>query len=259
MSIHKTEAIVLKTQDLRETSLIANFYTRDFGKLSGVLKGIRQEPGKFASTLEPFSHNDIIFYKRRNSALHLVSQCELKDNFDNMRKNIFKIGLGSVMMELLSSIMAQEDKNIEVFDLALACLKEMEASNNPSKIATIFKIKMLELSGFKPHLDSCVSCCMRIDGQSKFSLSLGGLLCLKCASKDNTARSIFRGTIATVLHIEKNDFKGTLNLGINPQIKKELDLLLNAFLNFHLEKELKSQKVLNKLESASSMAKGRSL
>jgi len=259
MSIHKTEAIVLTTHDLRETSLIANFYTRDFGKLSGVLKGIRQEQGKFASTLEPFSYNDIIFYKNRNSALHLVSQCELRDNFDNMRKNIFKIGLGSVMMELLSSIMAQEDKNIEVFDLVLACLKEMEASNNPSKIATIFKIKMLELSGFKPHLDSCVSCDSRIDGQSKFSLSLGGLLCLKCASKDNTARSIFRGTIATILHIEKTDFKGNLNLGMNPQIKKELDLLLNAFLNFHLEKELKSQKVLNKLGNLSSVVRRRSL
>jgi len=259
MSIHKTEAIVLKTQDLRETSMIANFYTRDFGKLSGVLKGIRQEQGKFASTLEPFSHNDIIFYKKRNSALHLVSECELKDNFDEMRKNIFKIGLSSVMMELISTIMPQEDKNVEVFDLVLACLKEMEVSNNPSKIATIFKIKMLELSGFKPHLDSCVSCGARTDVQSKFSLSLGGLLCLKCASRDNAARSIFRGTIATILHIEKNDFKGNLNLGMNPQIKKELDLLLNAFLNFHLEKELKSQKVLNKFENVSSVSRRRFL
>ena len=37
---------------------------------------------------------------------------------------------------------------------------------------------------------------------------------------------------------------------MNPQIKKELNIILNAFLNFHLEKELKSQKVLNKLNEA---------
>ncbi|MFH1281989.1 MAG: hypothetical protein ABIH91_04680, partial [Candidatus Omnitrophota bacterium] len=59
---------------------------------------------------------------------------------------------------------------------------------------------------------------------------------------------IFRGTIATVLHIERNVFSASLNLGMNPQIKKELDLILNAFLNFHLGKELKSQRLLNKLE-----------
>jgi len=38
-----------------------------------------------------------------------------------------------------------------------------------------------------------------------------------------------------------------LNLGLNPQIKKELRIILNSFLNFHLERELNSQKVLNKL------------
>ena len=62
------------------------------------------------------------------------------------------------MMEMVSSIMQLEDKNEEVFDLTLASLKELETNYNPEKIATIFKIKMLSLSGFKPHFDSCVSC-----------------------------------------------------------------------------------------------------
>jgi len=56
--------------------------------------------------------------------------------------------------------------------------------------------------------------------------------------------------VASILNIERNDFKNNLNLGMNPQIKKELDIILNAFLNFHLERELKSQKVMNKLEAA---------
>lgn len=247
MSIHKTEAIVLKTHDFRETSLIANFYTRDFGKLSGILKGIKQEPAKFASTLEPFSYNEIVFYKKRNSALHLVSQCDLRDNFGLIRQNISKVGTASLMMELIDEIMPPEDKNEEVFNLILICLKELETNNNADKIMTVFKIKMLALSGFKPNFDSCACCGSKVMDQSKFSLILGGLLCLRCAPKDLKARSIFRGTVASILHIEKNDFKNNLNLGMNPQIKKELNYILNAFLNFHLEKELKSQKVLNKL------------
>jgi DNA repair protein RecO len=46
MSIHKTEAIVLSRRDFRETSLIANFFTRDYGRISGLLKGIRKEPSE---------------------------------------------------------------------------------------------------------------------------------------------------------------------------------------------------------------------
>ena len=83
--------------------------------------------------------------------------------------------------------------------------------------------------------------------QAKFSLAQGGLLCSRCFGKDTKARSIFRGTTATLLHIQKNDFCVNLNLGMNPQIKKELEVILNSFINFHLEKELKSQRVLNEL------------
>jgi len=247
MSIHKTEAVILQRRNFRETSLIADFFTRDFGKISGLLKGIRTEPKKFASTMEPFSFNEIIFYEKRHSSLHLVSQADNLSNFDSIRNNMTKIGIASYMMELLSAVMPQEDKNEEVFNLTLLCLNELTLTNNPEKIMTIFKIKMLALSGFKPHFDSCISCQDRILGQAKFSLMLGGLLCPRCSPKDLASRSIFRGTIASILHIEKNDFRNNLNLGLNPDIKRELEVILNAFINFHLEKELKSQKVLAKL------------
>lgn len=252
MSIHKTEAIVLRKRDFRETSLIVTFYTRDFGKLTGIMKGIRTEPSKFASTVEPFSHNEIIFYRKLNSSLHLVSQCDVRDNFDSLRQSIAGVGVGSLMMELVDAVMPLEDKNEEIFDLALAGLKELGVNGNCEKIATIFKIKILSLSGFKPHLDSCISCGDRILTHSRFSLSLGGLLCLRCNGKDTGARSIFRGTVATVLHIERNDLKSNLNLGMNPQIKKELGLLLDGFLNFHLERELKSQRVMNRMKEVRS-------
>ncbi|MFA4854207.1 MAG: DNA repair protein RecO [Candidatus Omnitrophota bacterium] len=250
MSIDKASALVLSRRDCRETSLIAEFYTNEFGKISGLLKGIRSQPEKFASNLEPFSLNEIVFYRKTHSPLHLVSQADKLDNFTRIRQSIEKTIMAGFMMELIASVMQPEDKNEEIFNLALASLKELETNYNPEKIATIFKIKMLALSGFKPHFDSCVSCNDKITGQSRFSLSLGGLLCPRCMHRDPAARAIFRGTVATTLHIERNDFRASLNLGMNPQIKKELDLILNAFLNFHLGKELKSQKLLNKLEVA---------
>jgi len=249
MPIHKTQAIVINKFDFRETSLIVNFYTKDFGKISGVLKGIRKEPKKFASTLEPFSHNEIVFYRSRNSSLHLVSQADVVNNFHGIRSSMMKMGLGGVLTELIHSIMPQEDINEEIFELTLSTLKELETAYDSDKIIMIFKIKLLALSGFKPHFDSCVSCLSRIAGQSKFSVIFGGLLCEKCSPKDMKARSIFRGTVASILHIERNDLKTNLNLGLNPQIKKELDFVLNQFLNFHLGKKLKSESVVESLRT----------
>jgi DNA repair protein RecO (recombination protein O) len=252
MAIIKTEAIVLKRYDLRETSLLVTFFTLDFGKVSGELKGIRTDPRKFASQVEVFSHNEIIFYQKRNSSVHLVSQCDLKNGFMLIKQNMPAITAASVIVELLDGIMPQEDKNEEVFRLAVSALSELTAGN-AEKITTVFKIKLLSLSGFKPHLDSCVSCGSSVAAMPKFSLNLGGLLCPKCNSKDLSARSIFKGTVATILHIERNDLKSNLSLGMNPQIKKELELVLNSFLNFHLGRDLKSQRTINKLEIAGAM------
>ncbi|MFA5200086.1 MAG: DNA repair protein RecO [Candidatus Omnitrophota bacterium] len=250
MSIDKACGLILNKRDLRETSLIVELYTREFGKITGEVKGIRTDPKKFATDFELFSLNEIVFYRKTHSHFHLISQADKVENFTGIRQSIERATTAGFMMELVGSIMQLEDKNEEIFNLALSAIKELETNYNPEKIATIFKIKILSLSGFKPHFDSCVSCREKIMGQSKFSLSLGGLLCPACMHKDSSSRSIFRGTIATILHIEKNTFSNSLSLGMNPQIKKELDIILNAFLNFHLGRELKSQRVLNKIEEA---------
>lgn len=248
MAIHKADAIVLGKKDFRETSLIVNFYTKEFGKLSGILKGIRKDPRKFASTLEPFSHNEIVFYRSRHTSLHLVSQCDVKDNFSDIRKDLAKTGAGSVIMELLEAVMPQEDKNEEIFALTVNVLKEMSAYGSAEKLLTIFKIKMLALSGFKPNFDSCVSCNSGISSQEvRFSLNLGGLLCSRCQRKDPQSRSIFKGTVSSIQYIQKNPLPNTLSLGMNPVIKKELGYILNSFVNFHLGKKIRSESVMHQL------------
>ena len=134
MAIHKTEAIVLNTQNFRQTSLIANFYTRDFGKLSGILKGIRQDHSKFNSNLDVFSLNEIIFYKKTNSSLHLVTSCDLKRDFRLIKNDLERLRKAFSLVELLSALTVQEDRNVEVFDLSLACLEQLESNSNLNKI-----------------------------------------------------------------------------------------------------------------------------
>ncbi len=65
MSAIKTQAFILKTQVYRDTSLLGDFYTRDHGRIKGVIKGIRDTRARFGSTLEPFSLNEILFYKKK--------------------------------------------------------------------------------------------------------------------------------------------------------------------------------------------------
>ena len=89
MSATKNQAFILKTQDYRDTSILGDLYTKDYGRIRGIVKGIRDTRARFGSTLEPFSLNEILFYRRRKGGdLHLVTHVELTDLFQDVREDL---------------------------------------------------------------------------------------------------------------------------------------------------------------------------
>ncbi|MDD2654344.1 MAG: recombination protein O N-terminal domain-containing protein, partial [Candidatus Omnitrophica bacterium] len=47
--VTKAEGILLKRNNFRETSLLVSFFTKEFGKINGLIKGVRKDPKKIAS------------------------------------------------------------------------------------------------------------------------------------------------------------------------------------------------------------------
>lgn len=243
--IVKTEGIVLKSFDFRETSRIATFFTRDYGKVKGVLKGIRKDPKKFGSSVEKFSVNDVVYYQYRNSDIHLISQCDMKDFFSGLRNDLERMTAASYAAELIDTLMPPEEQNLEIYDLMQAFLKSLQTCPDVSKLVQTFQIKILSLSGFRPHLETCVQCSKNVAQAPRFSLRLGGLLCGVCNDTASEATPISLGAVASILHIQKNNWDTSLRLGMAPFVKKELKYVLNHFLVFHLERHLHSTKFLS--------------
>jgi DNA repair protein RecO (recombination protein O) len=245
--IVKTEGIVLKSFDFRETSRIATFFTRDFGKVKGVLKGVRKDPQKFGSSVEKFSLNDIVFYQYRNSDIHLVSHCDMKEFFSGLRRDLERMTAASYASELVDALIVPEDKNLEIYELMQAFLQCLQTTPDVGKLVHTFQIRILSFSGFKPHLEDCVGCGRKVSASPSFSLSLGGLVCGLCRRANagtGEATPISLGAVASILHIQRNDWESSLRLNLAPVIRKELKYVLNHFLAFHLERHLRSTRFL---------------
>lgn len=240
--ILKTDALVLKAIDFRETSRIVTFFTRDHGKITGILKGIRKDHRKFGSTVDRFSVNHIVFYHYRNSEIHLVSQCDLKDFFFPVRQDLEKSLAACYILELVSAIMPAEEKNLKVYELMLDFLGSLAESRDINQLVFNFQIKILLYSGFKPHLDTCLKCRRKITGRARFSLHDGGLVCGSCPAADTTVHFVSQGAVASILHVERSEWPAGLRLKMTEPIKKELKYVLNNFLVYHLGRRLKSAK-----------------
>lgn len=250
MSIDKTQGIILKKIDIRETSVIATFYTKEFGKIKGLLKGVREDPNKVGSPLELFSNNDIVFYRKIRSEIHLISHCDLKENFSEIRKDLGKIYLASYIVMLIDLIVASEDKNEEIFNLMVDFFNSLSTRDDISHLEKLFEIKLLALSGFKPYFDACIVCSKKITKQAHFSLKLGGLICSDCIAQDRAATHISEGAIASLLHLEQESWGQALRLRLSKVLDQELSLMLKQFLNFHTGIDLRIKTEFNKLDLA---------
>lgn len=243
MIIH-TKGIVLKTFDLRETSRIATFFTKDHGKVKGVLKGIRKDFKKFGSSVDRFSVNDIVYYQYTKSDLHLISQCDLTQFYFMIRQDYKRNVAANYMLELVDTVMPLEHPNKKVYQLMLDFLQGLEAVKDIDKLIHIFQIKILTLSGFRPHIDACVKCRKVVMEKARFSLKAGGLICANCPTSESHFTMISRGTVASILHIEKSTWPKSLQLGLTNTAKKELKYILNNFLVYHLGRKIKAEKYL---------------
>ena len=148
------------------------------------------------------------------------------------------------MLELVDTVMPSEYPNKKVYQLMLDFLKELETVKDIDKLIHIFQIKILVLSGFRPHIDACVKCRKVIEGRARFSLQAGGLICTHCPTSETHFTMISKGTVASILHIEKNNWLKSIQLGLTNTVRKELKYILNNFLVYHLGRKIKAAKYL---------------
>ena len=250
MSIQTTEAIVLRSINFAESSKIVTFYSPQFGKIKGIAKGARSAKSKFGSSLEIFSHIVLVFYQKKTD-IQLISQCDLKNPFLNIRNDLVKTAYASYFIELINKTIEGAQDSEQIFDLIINALTTLETTNvEPEVLAHFFEVRLLKMLGCIPVFDRCVNCGAKIVN-GKFSCRLGGIINNECWGADESALSVSLGTILTIQHLQASDFSALSRLKLNKLSSKELKLVLESYIKYTLVKSLNSLKFLEKINDFS--------
>jgi len=248
MAIQKTQGIVLKREELRETSIILTVYSRDFGKLKLISKGVRLPEQRFISAYELFAFDDIVFYERKKSGFFFLSQCELIDYFPSIRESLDRISYATYFIQCIDSVTPLGEKNRLLYDLLVNSLELLATKASPKRVARIFEIKVLSILGFMPRLKTCANCGKGLNGKSmRFSLSSGGVLCGGCLGTDKKAQPVLAGTVNFISHIEGLPFEKVKMIKVSARVGSELERLLENFIGYHLDIRLKSRDFIRKV------------
>jgi len=251
MAIQKSEAILLRRQDLRETSMILTFYTKDFGKIKGIVRGVRGPRAQFGGGgFEIFALDSIVFYERKTSDIYTISQCDLLEFFDPVRGSLEALAHAAYMVELVDSVTGLSDPHAGVFELLLNSLKLLAGGSSAKRITRIFEIKLLDLLGLMPTLRQCATCGKDTEIGCRFSLRHGGLICKTCAATDRESVPMLPGTVKFIELVRTLPFDKVSRVKVTREIGKELEGLLRKFLNYHIERRLKTVDFLREIEKA---------
>ncbi|MFC1508608.1 DNA repair protein RecO [Candidatus Omnitrophota bacterium] len=150
MAIQTEDAVLLRKKDFRETSFILSFFTRNFGKVHGILKGARGSRAR--STVNPlfFSLNQIVYYEKKKSDFFIISQCETQEIFLNILSDWERTSVAYYILELADVFTEPGLSSEEIFVALLNSFRFLNDNKEPSSIARLFEIKLLMSLGLWP-------------------------------------------------------------------------------------------------------------
>jgi DNA repair protein RecO (recombination protein O) len=183
MAAEKAIALVVRGTDWSETSRIATLFTREFGKVRALAKGGRRLKSNFDVAFDLLTVCQIVFLRKAHGGLDLLTEARLEEQFPALRANLPALYAGYYVAELLADGTQDYDPHAELFDAALAVLRELGAAGDPHAPVSAFELVWLRELGYSPRLDACAGC-----GRERrhpevgalFSAASGGVLCPEC-------------------------------------------------------------------------------
>ena len=148
MALKKTEAIILRHRHFGNTSFIFTLYTKNYGKIETLAKGIKKGICRGEGSTEILSHIELIYYEKESQTLRLLSHLYLLNSFKSLRTNPLKFAYASYLIELIGSLIHGEEKNEKIYYLLLRSLHRMENEQDINRLIHFFEIKLIGLLGY---------------------------------------------------------------------------------------------------------------
>lgn len=249
MPQHKTPAVVLYSMDLAEWDKLVTFFSRDFGKLKGVAKGAKRSRKRFGSGLEPLTCINLSFFEKERSSLVRLNHCDIVESYPHIHDDVLKVGYANYLSELINEMVAEREANKELFKLFITFLHLLNEPYFREEFIRIFELRLLSLSGYQPELMKCMNCRKEVNGEKEhqFNLSRGGIICSDCFKGSRNYPALSGGTIKILQRAQTIELKKVTRLFFSPQAREESRKILPRFIEYHLEKPLKSLRFLEHL------------
>jgi DNA repair protein RecO (recombination protein O) len=240
MPTYQADAVVLRRLDYGEADRILTLLTREHGKLSAIAKGSRRSKARLTSSLDLFARSTMMLAKGRN--LDVVAQAQRRGDVRHIAGDLHRTAYACMVAEVADKVLEERHPVDDVFDLIVATIERLNTvDRSPRADSAWFVMRILDLLGYQPQLFDCAGCGGALpEAAGWFSPLLGGVLCRRCGAHDQAGSPVSVNGLKVLRLMAAGD--GTLydRLKLTPQLLHEIEDALEAQLEYHLDRRLKS-------------------
>jgi DNA repair protein RecO (recombination protein O) len=245
--LYRDEAVVLRTQKLGEADRIVTLLTRRHGRVRAVAKGVRRTGSKFGARVEPFMHVDLQLHTASvegSTGLDIVTQAETLSPYgEAIAGDYARYTAGTAVLETAERLTDEErEPSLRLYLLTVGALRALaEAEHAPTLVLDAFILRALAISGYEPVLDSCSRCDLAGPHRA-FVVAAGGVVCPE--HRPPGAPVVGAETLRLMAALLSGDW--SIADSAEPKVQRETSGLVAAYLQWHLERGLRSLRLVER-------------
>ena len=139
----KDHGFVIRRINFGDSDRYITLFTRDHGKIEVVAKGVRKITSKRSGNVELL--NLISFQTVRSSKNLILTEVQLVNSFDELKRELQYIGKVFLMCEIIDAALAPGVPHADVFNLMGRALAHVKKD---AETLTYFQAKLLSMLGF---------------------------------------------------------------------------------------------------------------
>jgi len=171
MTAELQPAYILHTRPYRDTSMLVDFFTPEFGRITAVARGVRSRKTSKRNLLNPFTRLLISFQGKTD--LKLLTHFETEGaHFSLAAKHLFS---GFYLNELLVRLLPELDAHPDIYVLYEQSLQALNAQQDLEPVLRHFEFQLLNELGYGVHFEADAKTGQDLSGSCQYCLdsSLG--------------------------------------------------------------------------------------
>lgn len=229
-------AMVLKSVDYKDNDKILTLYSLEKGKITAGIKGVKKSGAKLKFASEPFALCEFVLNEKMGR--YTVIGATYIDSFFNLRLNLQKYYVSSVILETLNLLTGENEPDHDLFNLAVNAVKYVNYQDGELKTLNLFLFNLTSLLGYGIQTLNCNGCDCKIDGRVFFSSRFAEFYCYSCRVDD--AMEITLETYEALYKIFNKNVEDASKITLAPSSELKLLKFLTYYLQLKTESNFRS-------------------